>query len=111
MSADNIEQIRIRLYRFTFRFGLEEGHRIMSLEMAIILWRLVFSVHKPSILDKWLDYLEQLSDIRGIPKDTWFMFLNFTETCDITSYTMTPKRGQAYSMILSNTKHIELIKI
>lgn len=72
MNADNVEDIRIRLkqtieklktnsemfkklYRFTFRFGLEEGHRIVSLEMAIILWRLVFSVHTPSILDKWLN--------------------------------------------------------
>ncbi|KAG4078703.1 hypothetical protein HA402_015293 [Bradysia odoriphaga] len=103
MNCDNVEDIRIRLkqtieklktnsemfkklYRFTFRFGLEEGHRIVSLEMAIILWRLVFSVHTPSILDKWLNYLEQRSDIRGVPKDTWNMFLNFAETCDITSY-------------------------
>lgn len=103
MNADNVEDIRMRLkqnieklktnadmfkklYRFTFRFGLEEGHRIVSLEMAIILWRLVFSVHTPSILDKWLNYLEQRSDIRGVPKDTWNMFLNFAETCDITMY-------------------------
>lgn len=103
MNADNVEDIRLRLkqnieklktnsdmfkklYRFTFRFGLEEGHRIVSLEMAIILWRLVFSVHTPSILDKWLNYLEQRSDIRGVPKDTWNMFLNFAETCDITMY-------------------------
>lgn len=103
MNCDNVDDIRIRLkqtieklktnsemfkklYRFTFRFGLEEGHRIVSLEMAIILWRLVFSVHTPSILDKWLNYLEQRSDIRGVPKDTWNMFLNFAETCDITSY-------------------------
>ncbi|KAJ6643775.1 DCN1-like protein 3 [Pseudolycoriella hygida] len=103
MKADNVEDIRSRLiqnieklktnsemfkklYRFTFRFGLEEGNRTVTREMAIILWRLVFSLNPPSILDRWLNYLEQCSDMRGIPKDTWNMFLNFTEICDITSY-------------------------
>lgn len=75
-----------QLYRFTFMFGLDSGFRIVSLDMAIILWRLVFTVHTPDILDRWLHFLEQHPNIRGIPKDTWNMFLNFAETCDITSY-------------------------
>lgn len=54
--------------------------------MAIILWRLVFTLHRPDILGKWLYFLEQHPNIRGILKDTWNMFLNFAETCDITSY-------------------------
>jgi len=54
--------------------------------MAIILWRLVFTIHTPDILNKWLYFLEQHPKIRGVPKDTWNMFLNFAETCDITSY-------------------------
>lgn len=54
--------------------------------MAILLWRLVFTIHTPEILDKWLNFLEKHPNIRGIPKDTWNMFLNFAETCDITSY-------------------------
>lgn len=103
MAAATIEEIRLRLeqtknrlagdtelfkqlYRFTFRFGLEPGHRILSLDMAIILWRLVFTVHTPDILDRWLNFLEQNPTIRGIPKDTWNMFLNFAESCDITQY-------------------------
>lgn len=103
LNADSIELIRIRLqqyieklkinsdmfkqlYRFTFRFGLEPDNRIVFLDMAIILWRLVFTVHKPDILDRWLNYLEMHTNIRGIPKDTWNMFLNFAETCDITQY-------------------------
>lgn len=103
MAASTIDEIKMRLrqtidklaadtelfkqlYRFTFRFGLEPGHRILSLDMAIILWRLVFTVHTPAILDRWLNFLEQNPTIRGIPKDTWNMFLNFAETCDITSY-------------------------
>lgn len=103
LNADTIETIRMcleqiieklkvnaemfkQLYRFTFRFGLEPGNRIVLLDMAIILWRLVFTVHKPDILDRWLDYLELHTIIRGIQKDTWNMFLNFAETCDITAY-------------------------
>lgn len=103
LNADTIEGIRQRLeqiieklkvnsemfkqlYRFTFRFGLEPENRIVLLDMAIILWRLVFTVHKPDILDRWLNYLELHTNIRGIPKDTWNMFLNFAETCDITAY-------------------------
>ncbi|XP_050096874.1 DCN1-like protein 3 isoform X2 [Anopheles aquasalis] len=104
MNAASIEDIRCRLqqiverlrtdgtedfkslYRFTFRFGLEPGHRILSLDMAISLWRLVFTVHTPDILQRWLDFLEQHQNIRGVPKDTWNMFLNFVESCDIEHY-------------------------
>lgn len=75
-----------KLYRFTFMFGLEPGYRILCLDMAIILWRLVFTVHTPKILEQWLQFLEQHPNIRGVPKDTWNMFLNFAETCDITAY-------------------------
>lgn len=75
-----------QLYRFTFTFGLEPGFRIVSLDMAVILWRLVFSVQTPAILDRWLYFLEQHPHIRGVPKDTWNMFLNFAETVDITAY-------------------------
>ena len=103
MNADTIDEIRRRLeeivaklktdsdmfkqlYRFTFIFGLESGNRIVLLDMAIILWRLVFTVQTPPILNRWLHFLEKHPNIRGVPKDTWNMFLNFAETCDITSY-------------------------
>lgn len=75
-----------QLYRFTFRFGLEPDNRIVLLDMAILLWRLVFTVQTPPLLDRWLNYLEYHTNIRGVPKDTWNMFLNFAETCDITQY-------------------------
>ncbi|CAB3224187.1 unnamed protein product [Arctia plantaginis] len=78
------------LYRFTFKFGLDvsTGQRILPTDIAILLWRLVFTNNDPPILDRWLMYLEKNPHIRGIPKDTWYMFLNFCEFIgdDLTSY-------------------------
>ncbi|XP_045497132.1 DCN1-like protein 3 [Colias croceus] len=78
------------LYRFTFKFGLDvsTGQRILPSDIAILLWRLVFTNNQPPILDKWLSYLEKNPHIRGIPKDTWYMFLNFCEFVgdDLSSY-------------------------
>lgn len=78
------------MYRWTYKFGLdsESGQRTLPLEMAIGLWRLVFSQNQPPILQHWLDFLEKHMNIRGIPKDTWDMFLNFTEQVgeDLSSY-------------------------
>lgn len=69
------------LYRFTFKFGLDvsTGQRILPTDIAILLWRLVFTNNEPPVLDRWLSYLENNTHIRGIPKDTWYMFLNFCE--------------------------------
>ena len=55
--------------------------------MAISLWKLVFSQDEPFLLSKWLAFLEKF-EIRGIPKDTWDMFLNFIEQVgsDLSSY-------------------------
>ncbi|KAH8252457.1 hypothetical protein KR032_000043 [Drosophila birchii] len=103
MRADTIESIRLRLeqtiemlkadaemfkqlYRFTFRFGLEPDQRVLSLEMAIDLWKLVFTVQTPDLFSNWIHFLEKHPNIRRIPKDTWNMYLNFTEQCDIQNY-------------------------
>ncbi|KAK7507283.1 hypothetical protein BaRGS_00001218 [Batillaria attramentaria] len=78
------------MYRWTYKFGLdhESGQRTLPLEMAIGLWRLVFSQSQPPVLERWLSFLEKHMNIRGIPKDTWDMFLNFTEQVgdDLSSY-------------------------
>lgn len=85
----NDEQFK-NLYRFTFKFGLDAsiGERILSTEMAIVLWRLVFTLNEPPILNRWLNFLETHTNIRGIMRDTWNMFLNFSETVgdDLSSY-------------------------
>lgn len=78
------------LYRFTFRFGLDSsiGQRILPSDMAIDLWRLVFSGQEPVILERWLRFLECHPHVRGIPRDTWNMFLNFADAVgnDLSTY-------------------------
>lgn len=65
------------LYRFAFRFGLdtELGQRILPVEMATSLWRVVFSQREPPMLDRWVSFLEAHPQIRGIPRDTWNMVI------------------------------------
>ena len=108
ISADSLAKIRIRLeqtikmlevdsemfqtlYRFTFSLGLEPDKRILSSDMAISLWKLVFTVH--TLMDNWLHFLEQHPSIRDIPKDTWNMFLIFSDV--ILTTMMIQKRGLA----------------
>ncbi|GAB6031162.1 hypothetical protein CHUAL_007965 [Chamberlinius hualienensis] len=78
------------LYRFTFRFGLDAdlGQRILPTDMAICLWKLVFSTSEPPLLERWLSFLEKNPNVRGIPRDTWNMFLNFLDSVgdDLSSY-------------------------
>ena len=78
------------LYRWTYKFGLDAdtGQRTLPVDMAIGLWSLVFSQKEPSILKRWLAFLDRHPSIRGIPKDTWDMFLNFYEAVgdDLSSY-------------------------
>lgn len=79
------------LYRFTFQFGLdsEEGQRSLHREIAMALWKLVFTQNKPPVLDQWLYFLnENPSGIKGISRDTWNMFLNFTQVIgpDLSNY-------------------------
>jgi len=78
------------LYRFTFKFGLDysSGQRILPIDMAVSLWMLVFSQQEPLILKRWLYFLDKHPQVRGIPRDTWNMFLNFVETVgtDLSNY-------------------------
>ncbi|XP_062848581.1 DCN1-like protein 3 [Trichomycterus rosablanca] len=79
------------LYRFTFQFGLDcgEGQRSLQRPIAIALWRLVFTLDTPPVLERWLHFLsENPCGMRGISRDTWNMFLNFTQSVgpDLSSY-------------------------
>ncbi len=80
------ENLFKQLYRFTFNFGLDEGSRILNLDMAIDLWRLVYSICKlpDNLLERWLSFLSK-ENVRGIQRDTWQMFHLF-QNFDISSY-------------------------
>ncbi len=92
---DMIEEVQNKqafrdLYKWTYKFGLDSdlGQRTLPADMAISLWQLVFSCRNFPMLDRWLNFLENHSEIRGIPKDTWDMFLNFLEAIgdDLSTY-------------------------
>ncbi|KAK2156781.1 hypothetical protein LSH36_205g03037 [Paralvinella palmiformis] len=92
---DLLEEVRDKekfkdLYRWTYKFGLdsEAGQRTLPVDMAVSLWQLVFSERQPPILKQWLSFLDIHHNVRGIPRDTWDMFLNFVEAVgdDLSSY-------------------------
>ena len=72
-----------RVKVFTFFFMIKE--------MAIELWRLVFSQNEPAILSKWLNFLQSPEGpmVRCIQEDAWNMFLHLCETVgsDLSTYT------------------------
>lgn len=81
MEETKMEKNFKDLYQFTFSFGLDRsaGQRSLPIDMAIPLWELVHSQHRPAILDSWFAYLHE-SGIRFISRDTWNMFLPFVKT-------------------------------
>ncbi|KAK9883176.1 hypothetical protein WA026_001372 [Henosepilachna vigintioctopunctata] len=90
-EVDRSPELFKDLYRFTFKFGLDSaaGQRILPTDMAVVLWQLVFSRKEPPILRRWLDFLDTHQHaVRGVPRDTWYMFLNFSETIgdELSSY-------------------------
>lgn len=65
------------------------GQRILPVDTAVVLWKLIFNGREPAILQRWLNFLESQDNIRGIPKDTWNMFFNFAESVsngDLSNY-------------------------
>ena len=68
------------LYQFTFRFGLSPGQRVLPVDMAVSLWRLVFCMNEPPLLQRWIQFLVDQSEAKGLSKDTWNMFLNLNDT-------------------------------
>ena len=40
----------------------------------------VFSQREPPLLGRWLTFLQEHPEIRGIPRDSWNMFLNLVES-------------------------------
>lgn len=71
------------LYDFTFTFGLEKekGEKVLPIETAMALWRLIFSQPQQSSLhlERWLVFLQR-GKIRGVNRDVWREYLNFTRS-------------------------------
>jgi len=69
------------LYRWAYGFALDTSilQRSLPLDIAIAMWRLVFSGTDtvPKILPRWLEFLEKRDDIHSVSRDTWEMFLVF----------------------------------
>jgi len=64
-------QVFSEVYRFAFRFALdvECGQRSLPVEVAISLWRLVFTHQSVPLLERWIQFLEQNpSPVRAIPR-------------------------------------------
>ena len=73
-----------KLYYFTYQFGLEQGQRVLPIEMAVPLWQCVFlgAPEQPKLLDEWLGFLQE-SGAKFISKDTWNMFYHFLDTVKV----------------------------
>ena len=107
LKVDNLKDLKLKLayyedeiksnqnefknfYRWTFDFGLDSdlGERVIPIDMAISLWKLVFTNQEPPILSRWLKYLADNSPIKGIPRDTWCMFPMFSKSIGEFNYNL-----------------------
>lgn len=107
LKVDNLKDLKLKLayyedelksnqnefknfYRWTFDFGLDfdTGERVIPIDMAISLWKLVFTNQEPPILSRWLKYLVDNSNIKGIPRDTWCMFPMFSKSIGEFNYNL-----------------------
>lgn len=59
------------VYRFAFRFALdvECGQRSLPVEVAVSLWKLLFTHKTVPLLERWIEFLEQSPrPVRAIPR-------------------------------------------
>jgi DCN1-like protein 1/2 len=75
------------LYQFTFQYAKSVSQRSLDLEVAICYWQLLFSGLNDVRVNQWIDFLRE-KKIKGIPRDTWNLFLDFVQTtkADYTNY-------------------------
>lgn len=75
----NDEEKFSSLYHFAFGFGLDKNETRLPADMAVNLWRLLFSKRPRPFLEQWCQFCLEYNNLK-ISKDTWSMFLHFTKT-------------------------------
>jgi DCN1-like protein 1/2 len=65
------------VYRFTFTYNLQEGSRILPLEMAVANWNLLLPSHFNK-LNLWIEFVSEHYK-RNVSKDTWNMVWEFSQ--------------------------------
>lgn len=85
LRAELDDPVKFRaVYRFAYGFSLEPGIKCLPLDVAVSMWRLLFSESRWPLLDDWCDFLEG-SGAQTISRDTWNQLLPFIEVwpgCD-----------------------------
>ena len=72
----------------------EAGERTLPLDVAITLWEIVYKNHinmnydETAILNNWLKFLNDNQQIKGIPRDTWYMFPLFSSSIGKFNYNL-----------------------
>lgn len=65
------------LCRYTYSFACEEGKRILPLEMAVLLWNILFTGAQAwTFLEDWIEFVEEHHQ-RPVMQDTWSLLLDF----------------------------------
>eukprot|EP01117_Protostelium_nocturnum_P019898 TRINITY_DN873_c0_g1_i1.p1 TRINITY_DN873_c0_g1~~TRINITY_DN873_c0_g1_i1.p1 ORF type:complete len:396 (+),score=157.60 TRINITY_DN873_c0_g1_i1:165-1352(+) len=71
-------------YQFCFDY-LKEERKILSMEEALTVWEMIGMDKRWPLMGKWIEFL---AEKKAISRDTWRLFLNFTEQFpnDVSTY-------------------------
>lgn len=79
VNPDDFKQ----LYQFSFKFCLDPGHRNLSLDTAVALWKVLLPYSGWNLHEQWLDYVsseDHHAKGRAVTKDVWTLLLSFAKS-------------------------------